>query len=388
MSTTFFTLEELGLRSGNGSHVERPCAEDDADSSSCVLEINELATLAELQPLWRELIHKTPRPTFCQSFEWLQLYCEHFGDQARLRALCLDEGGDTAGLTVLVERTTHGHRELTLPSVGRETLWPLGDNLPAQWRAVAKHLRTDLARRHVLDLRGLSDSQGRINSALNTAEVGVQTLPWSGSTALDLTTGFESFWSQVSPSVRSLVEAGEQRLATLGPTNFVRIRPQGTSRTGPHFSDGVYQDCLNIALNDERQLARSDSVLNAPERHSFLRDLLPLAWRHSAADLCLLFSGSRPIAFRFHTLMFGHLSTIWTGVDAEFRRIPLGPLLLFRTLRDSCQRGDLELDLGSTQADDARDWNGNYMRCHRFVVGSSALVPSTQQPDEICLNDH
>lgn len=388
MSTTFFTLEELGLRSGNGSTVEMSCAEDDADSNCCVLEINELATLAELQPLWRELIHKTPRPTFSQSFEWFQLYCEHFGDQVRLRALCLDEGGDTAGLTVLVERTIHGQRELTLPSVGGETLWPLGANPAAQWRAVAKHLRTDLARRHVLDLRGLPDSHGKINAALHAAEASVQTHPWSGTTALDLTAGFEPYWSQVSPSVRSLVELGEQRLATLGPTNFVRFRPQGTSRTGPHFSDELYQDCLTIALNDESQLARADSVLNAPERHSFLRDLLPLAWQHSAADLCLLLSGSRPIAFRFHTLMFGHLSTIWTGVDAEFRRIPLGPLLLFRTLRDSCQRGDMELDLGPTRTENRRDWHGSRIPLHRFVVGSSAPMTLAQQPEEICLNDH
>ena len=383
MSATFFTLDELGLRSGDGSHEASVCADDEFATEPCVLEINELATLAELQPLWRDLLDKTRQPVFSQSFDWLQLYWQHFGEQQRLRVFCLDEEGETAGLTVLVERQVGGQRELTLPSVGGETLWPLGAKPAEQWHAVAKHLRTELARKHVLDLRGLPDPHGKINSALHAAEVNVQSQPWSGTTTLRVAENFESFWSQVAGSVRNRVELGEQRLATLGPTNFVRFRPQGTDRTGPHFPDKLYQDCLNIALNDEQQLSRADSVLNAPERHSFLRDLLPWAWRHSAADLCFLLSGVRPIAFRFHTLEFGHLRTIWSGVDAEFRQLSLAALLLFRTLRDSGQRGDVELDLGPTHADVARDWQGTLTPFRRFVVGASAVTSSVQLPEEM-----
>ncbi|MBC7818610.1 MAG: hypothetical protein IAG10_17110, partial [Planctomycetaceae bacterium] len=142
MSATFFTLEELGLRCHDDSQEASVCAEDDVGSESCVFEINDLATLTELQPLWHELLDKTPQPSFCQTLEWLQLYWQHFGDQLRLRAFCLDEGGNTAGLTVLVERNAGGQRELTLPSVGGETLWPLGAKPTEQWHAVAQQLRT------------------------------------------------------------------------------------------------------------------------------------------------------------------------------------------------------------------------------------------------------
>lgn len=383
MPATFFTLDELGLRSGDGSHEASVCAEDEFATEPCVLEINDLATLAELQPLWRDLFDKTPQPAFCQTFEWLQLYWQHFGEQQRLRVFCLDDNGDTAGLTVLVERNVRGQRELTLPSVGTETLWPLGAQPVQQWHAVAEHLRSELKHKLVLDLRGLSDPQGAIGAALQSAEVNVQSQPWSGTTTLRLEENFESFWSQVSGAVRNLLELGEQRLAALGPTSFVRFRPQGTDRTGPQFPDDLYQDCLNVALNDEQKLRRADSVLNAPEWHSFLRDLLPWAWRHSAADLCLLLSGSRPIAFRFHTHEFSHLRTIWTGVDAEFRQLPLAALLLFRTLRDSCQRGDVELDLGPTHAEVARDWQGTLTPFRRFIVGASSVTSSPQLPEEM-----
>lgn len=389
MSSSFFTLDELGLRSENDPQTPDLRAEnDDLDATHTVFEIHDLATLAELQPLWSELLRQTPRPAFCQTFEWLQLYWTHFGERQRLRVFCVERDGDTVGLTVFVEQQSHGRCELTLPSVGSETLWPIGTNSYWSWLAVGNHLQAELSRKHVLDLRGLPDPHDHTLAALNATGLPVRSQRWTGTSLLRLNGDYANFWSQVSPSLRNLVELGEQRLASLGPTNFVRFRPQATHRTIPQFPDELYQDCLSIALNDEKQLARADSVLNAPERHLFLRDLLPWAWQHAAADLCLLLVGSRPVAFRFHTLSLGHLRTVWTGVDAEFRQLPLATLLLHRTLRDSTQRGDVELDLGPTHADVARDWNGTQFPLQHIVAGAGSTSSATQEPEETILHDH
>ena len=389
MSSSFFTLDELGLRSLELSQPPGLCAEDgDNRGSLSVFEINDLATLAELQPLWSDLLRKTPHPSFCQTWEWLQLYWTHFGEHQRLRVFCVERDADTIGLTVLIEQLSHGRRELTFPNVGFETLWPLGVNPYWSWLAVGNQLQIELTRKHTLDLRGLPDSQDRTLAALNAAGLPVRSQPWASTSLLRLDGDFAKFWSRVAPAVRNLVELGEQRLAMLGPTNFVRFRPQSTNHTHPQFRDELYQDCLTIALNDEQQLARADSVLNAPVRHQFLRDLLPWAWQHAAADLCLLLVGSRPVAFRFHTLARGHLRTVWTGIDAEFRHLPLATLLLHRTLRDSTQRGDVELDLGPTHADVARDWNSTQLPLRRIVAGAFTTSIPAQKPEETILHDH
>lgn len=389
MSASFFTLDELGLRSEHDPRTLSFCAEHDDDHGShSVFEINDLATLAELQPLWSDLLRQTPRPAFCQTFEWLQLYWTHFGDRQRLRAFCVERNGDTVGLTVLVEQPSHGRRELTLPSVGTETLGPLGAGSYWSWLAIGEHLRGELSRKHVLDLRGLSDPQDRARAALNAAGLPVRSLPWTATTVVHLAGDFAAMWLKAAEPLRHVVELGEQRLAALGPTNFVRFRPQATNHTHPQLPDKLYQDCLNIALSDEQQLVRADSVLNAPERHLFLRDLLPWAWQHSAADLCLLLVGSRPVAFRFHTLTFGHLRTVWTGVDAEFRKLPMATLLLHRTLRDSAQRGDVELDLGPTHSDVARDWNGTQLPVRRIVAGTALPSSTFQEAEETILHGH
>jgi GNAT acetyltransferase-like protein len=377
----FFNLDALSLRkppnfketSMNEPSFERP-----------VLEINDFATLSELHSVWNRLHAKTPRPAFCQSLEWLQLYLKHFGRQQRLRALCHDEAFETAGMTVLVERIVNGQIELTLPAVGNETLAPLGAQPWANWKAVGEYLGAERSRRHVLDLRGLPDPKGMTTLSLKAAKLPVRPQPWTSLTTLRLADTFESYWSRVSSVLRRLVETGEQRLSALGPTNFVRFRPQRSDETDPHFPNEVYEQCQTVALNDEAHLLRSDSVLNDPARHAFLRDLLPWTWRNAAADLNLLFVRSRPVAFRFHTMAFGHLRTVWSGVDAEFADLPLAELLLRHAIKDSYQRHDCEIDLGPTQPDVARDWSASLIPLRRFVVAPSGQAVVVQEPEELC----
>jgi hypothetical protein len=201
---------------------------------------------------------------------------------------------------------------------------------------------------------------------------------------LRLEDDFESYWSRVSPALRCLVETGEQRLSALGSSKFVRFRPQRLDETDPHFPNELYEHCQTVALNDEAHLLRSDSVLNDPARQAFLRDLLPWAWRNAAADLNLLFLGSRPVAFRFHTLAFGHLRTVWSGVDAEFADLPLAALLLRHTIRDSYQRHDCEIDLGPAQPEVAREWSASSIPLRRLVAAPSGQDVVVQHQVDLC----
>ncbi len=376
----FFNLDTLSLRTP--PNFKETCINEPLFERP-VLEINDFATLSELHTVWNRLHAKTPRPAFSQSLEWLQLYLKHFGRQKRLRAFCHDEAFETAGMTVLVEHIVNGRVELTLPTVGNETLTPLGAQPWANWKAVGELLCAELPGRHVLDLRGLPDPKGMTTLSLKAAKLPVRPQPWTGMTTLRLEDNFESYWSRVSPALRSLVETGEQRLSALGPTSFVRFRPQRSDEVDPHFPNELYEQCQTVALNDEAHLLRSDSVLNDPTRHAFLRDLLPWAWRHAAADLNLLFAGSRPLAFRFHTLAFGHLRTVWSGVDAEFADLPLAELLLRHAIRDSYQRHDCEIDLGPAQPDVARDWSVVSIPLRRFVVAPSGQTVVVQQPEAL-----
>ncbi len=421
MSSVFFTLEELGLHDDS----ERISVASRAEfGSHSVLEINDLATLSELEPLWNELRQTTNRSSFCQSLEWLQLYVRHFQNQvgstkSRLRVFVIDDAGDTSGIAVLIEHSQRGGADLRLPSIGNETLWPLqagfsttipicsptpcgSDGSPCgsddphssessrpqgpglrshNWHAITEHLKAELTRNKTLDLRGIPDPNGLSSQSMESVGITTHLQPWSSFTTISCRQDFDMYWQGVSPRLQQLISQGEHRLATQGAVTFERFRPQITDEADPYLPAGLYERCLKVALNDETQLPRSDSVLNDPSRHDFLRDLLPLAWRCASADLCLLSIGQRPIAFRFHTLAFGHLQTVWTGVDADFRSLPLTSVLLHRTLRDSFRRGDIELDLGHIDADLAMEWQGATTPLCRITVGDGAQQLTTSNND-------
>lgn len=383
MSSGFFTLEELGL--SNETTLSSSIDENVDSNPGAVLEINDLDTLSEIRPLWNELLQVTPQPTFNQSFEWLQLYGQHFIQSSRacgearrgtasqrLRALIVDENGETSGLVVLVEERRRGGWDLMLPRVGSELLGPLGRNPSRTWQTVIAHLSPELSWDKSLDLRGLADPQCSLGLSLGSTGLKLCKQSWSSASTVRARASLEAYWSSLSPRLQRIITTSEQRLAALGPISFERFRPQLSERIDPRVPSGLYERCLAIALNDERQLHSSDSLLNDPARHDFLRDLFPTAWQSAAADLCLLSIGSQAVAFRFHTRMLGQLQTVWTGTDANFRDLPLSSLLLHQTLRDGITRGDLNVQLGETSEEVAREWSAESTPLFRFTIGTTA----------------
>lgn len=370
MSASFFTLDELGLTAA--SQLPPDTLREDVE----VLEVNDLATLSELVSLWPNLLRATPRPRFSQTWEWLELYVRQFGERERLRAFCVDRQGEMVGLTVLMETRSHGQSVLTLPRVGWEVACPLGTDTVLQWSAVGTYLRERMSSCDCLDLCGLHDPHGEIEAALSAAGWPLETRSWPDSYSVRLSRDPADLQERfsVSSRLRSRFDGLERQASSLGPLRFVRFRPQATEDAIPHLPDEVYEHCLLVALNDEQQIAAELSWCHAPDQHRFLRDLFFWASRHSAADVCLLFAGSRPIAFRFHTLCHGHLQTIWTGTDSEFRDLPAAAVLLDDSLADGLCRGDLELELGPADLTFVQHLNANITKRRRLMSG---LSPST-----------
>lgn len=368
MSAPFFTLDELGLTAT--SELPPDSLRDDVE----ILEVNDLATLSELASLWPNLLRANPRPRFSQSLEWLELYLRHFGNRERLRAFCCDRQGEMIGLTVLMETRSHGRSILSLPRVGWQVACPLGVDSALQWSAIGKYLRERMAGTDGLDLCGLHDPHGEIAAALIAAGWPIVTRSWPDSCSLRLNRDPDVLQERLSCTPRSHFDRLEQQAMPDAPLRFVRFRPQATGGAIPHLPDDAYEHCLRVALNDEQQIASELSPLHSPAQHRFLRDLFPWAGRHSASDVCLLFAGARPIAFRFHTICHGHLQTVWTGTDSEFRHLPITTQLLHHTLCDSRRRGDKELEVGPTAGEFAQSDNADITAHCRLMSG---LFPST-----------
>lgn len=369
MTATFFTLEELGLHTSAGGRGRLRSARSEEVS---VVEINDVATLLELKSEWNEQWAETPRATFSQTLEWLALYDRLCLKANRLRAFCVEAGSEAVGFAVFIERSQAGWVTLSFPRVDCQVLRPVGADLRRIWNAVLQHLVTDLRHRHVLDLHGIVAGDFDVATCARAQRSKICQKQQGSVVRLRLSAPRGGLSRSQEDAERQDLGVAERKLQAHGRVRFVRFRPVLQPSASLDCPAELYEQCLAVALNDEASLLQDGSVLNDEQRHRFLRELLPLTWRHAVADLCLLLVERRPVAFRFHTQTAGRLQTVWTGTDSEFHDLPLGALLLERTLRDSRLRRDQELELTPNATDEVQNGNAVSISRSRVLIGAKA----------------
>src|SRR5215208_695237 len=70
-----------------------------------IVEVNDIEELAQYRMLWNSLFPGTPNATFFHTFDWLDTYWRHFGQDQKLRVLIVYSGGEALGILPLCVRT-------------------------------------------------------------------------------------------------------------------------------------------------------------------------------------------------------------------------------------------------------------------------------------------
>ena len=70
-----------------------------------VQEINDLEELAGYRLLWNSWLAQSPRATFFNTWDWLDNYWRHFGQNQTLRVLVVRSAGSPIGILPLCIRT-------------------------------------------------------------------------------------------------------------------------------------------------------------------------------------------------------------------------------------------------------------------------------------------
>ena len=74
-----------------------------------VQEINDIDELAGYRLAWNSWLANSPRASFVNTFDWLDNYWQHFGDNQQLRALVVRSAGAPIGILPLcVRRERYG----------------------------------------------------------------------------------------------------------------------------------------------------------------------------------------------------------------------------------------------------------------------------------------
>lgn len=361
-----------------------------------IVELNQIEALAPHRRRWASLLLRTPGATFFQSLDWLEAYWRHFGQGRRLRVLLVSDGGEILAIVPLVVRRC-ATRLGPMPMV----VWPLdawgtffgpiGPDPAWATSTAIDYLKSGPRDWELIDLKHLGNVEADANSCWETLPSDVSGCVFrtdDRTAVIDFAGGWEHYLQTRSSHWRRNFRAAERRLMSRGDVRFERFRPAvpgesdqslscmaaaaapASASDGPTALPALFESgssahpaaetadprwdlfgaCQQVAAASWQASAVRGTTLSSPSIRGFLRDVHEAAAALGALDVCLLWCGDRPVAFQYNYYWHGRLFGLRQGYDPDFARYSAGLVLMGMAVRDSFDRGDRLLDLGTGSA--------------------------------------
>ena len=317
-------------------------------------EFNSIDALAEYRDQWRQLLDRTEKPSFFQSFEWLEVYWRHFGSGQKLRVLVTYDNGQPTGLLPLVvlrEKTRVGWvRVLTYPLHDWGTYYgPIGPNLQATLQIGLDYLRRSPRDWDILELRWVHpDTPVFEATAVCVRAAGFQgykTL-WDRTAVAELSGTWQEYLDRRPAKWRSNLRRAERRLRQRGRLTIVHWRPSQLAGDDGSPRWDLYDACEQIASRSWQADCATGTTLSHPSVRPFLRDVHQAACKAGAVDLHVLYLDGQPVSFAYNYQWRGRVEGLRIGYDPAISRDGAGNLLLAKAVEASFQRADWLYDLG------------------------------------------
>ena len=343
-----------------------------AESQLTAAEFNEVEQLSQYRRVWSELLAQTAGATFLQSLEWLEVYWRHYGPNQTLRVVIVSCDGRPIGILPLVERcetTRLGQvRVLTYAFDDWGSFYgPIGPHPAATLVAGMRHLRESQQQWDTIDLRAIHGEQdhGRTQRAMRLNGFAPATSHWMTAAIVDLCGGWDAYWSSRKSHWRNNVRRCEKKLQERGKLTYIRYRPRGRARGDGAPRWDLYNACEQLAQNSWQASSTSGTTLSHNEVRAFFRDAHARAAEAGFLDLNLLLVDDVPAAFSYNYHFQGQVTGLRMGFDHAVAREGAGIVLQYLSLKDSCQRGDRLLDMGTEYLDCKRYWHTHLVETRR-----------------------
>jgi CelD/BcsL family acetyltransferase involved in cellulose biosynthesis len=321
-----------------------------------VQEINDIAGLDAYRAAWRALLATTPRASFFQSLDWLEVYWRHYGKNQKLRALVVEsDDGAPVGILPLVvrwETTRVGRlRFLTYPLDYWGSFYgPIGADPRAILAAGLQYVAQSKRDWDAIELRWAGEDEFDTADAPATLESqglgACRTL--IDRTALIRLEGltWDEYLASRGTKWRNNFRRWERRAAELGELSLLRYRPLGELAGDGAPRWDLYDACLGLAERSWQGSSQTGTTLSHASVREFLRDMHAAAARAGGLDLNLLLAGGEPVAFAYNYWRRGYVFGLRIGYDEKNSKYALGNLMYARVIEDSLRRGDEIYDMG------------------------------------------
>ena len=129
----------------------------------------------------------------------------------------------------------------------------------------------------------------------------------------------------------------------------------------------LYDACVDIACASWQGKSTTGTTLSHGSVEQYFRDAHAQAARLGMLDLNLLTVNKRPVAFSYNYACQGKLIGVRRGHLREVAKHGVGNVLFVKMLRDSFQRGDRSLDLGTGTLNAKNRWCSRITESYRYT---------------------
>jgi hypothetical protein len=329
-----------------------------------VAEYNDLAGIAEIRELWRELWWKTPRASFFQSIEWFETSARRRAGSDHIRVLVVSAAGRPIGIVPLVvTKVSSGIGPLKVltdsPDERGFFYEPIGPNPATTLEAVLKHIADTPIDWDLFELRHADVQRferGPAPAELWQSRFGTLRRVEEQRPIVDCRGDWVHYWNSRSAQLRDTYRRSEEALQALGEVEYIRYRPEGS----PLDDDNPRWDLFD-ELERRRRARRGKRRANLGRRQDATsveplpRELHEAATCVAGVDFNVLRLNGRPIAWAYNYRCDGRLETQRVRALAEHRAFATS-VLMGRMLRDGYRRGDEYYLFEPTAASSAKGW--------------------------------
>lgn len=319
-----------------------------------VLEIRDIDELASYRLAWNSWLAGSPRAAFVNTFDWLETYWRHFGQDQQLRALVVRSAGTPIGVLPLCVRdqrySLNTLRVLTYPLDGWGNWYgPIGSNPAATMLAAMQHIRQSRRDWDLIDLPSTappSRDGGRVSRSMRVVGLFSAQTRYETGSFVDFDGGWDAYLHAKPRKVRHEMRHELRRAFGDAEVETIRHRPRPAREGDGDPRWDLYAMCQQVALASWQAAEPANFTLVHERVRNFLRDAHEVAARNGMVDLNLLLVDGRPAAFAYNYQLHGQLTSVRFGFDASVDRRGLGTALALRMVEDSFRREDVSLDLG------------------------------------------
>ena len=325
-----------------------------------VLEINDIAQLADYSTAWDELLRQTAGASPFQTLAWLQAYWKHYGDDKTLRVFlvsrrdCIESADDIEGIVPMVVRneTTRvgALRLLTYPLDYWGSFYgPIGPEPGQALTAVFAHVQRAPRDWDVLEPRwlGMPDAVvSRTQQAMRAAGCQAYVTTIDRTAVVELQGGWDHYLATRDSTWRKKYSRRQRVLAKRGKVELLRYRPRGDAQGDGDPRWDLYDACEELARRSWQGASSTGTTLSHEAVRPFLRDAHAMAAAAGIVDLNLLTVDEHPVAFAYNYCYRGHVYGLRIGFDPQWKRYSVGMILCGRSVEDSFARGDWLYDMG------------------------------------------